>query len=207
MRDGLHTLQTVLVPEQRPDGKVVGIYSLTHDTTRIKEIEERLTQLARIDSLTGIPNRLMFEEILQLALARARRNRAGMALAYLDIDHFKNINDTLGHAAGDVELKEFATRLVGCVRVTDTVARLAGDEFVIIFEQIGDSAEAAALAAKIIDAVHRDIDVTGQPLTITASIGIALLDSPAESAGELLARADQALYQAKRNGRNRYALA
>ncbi|MBV6321998.1 diguanylate cyclase [Duganella sp. HSC-15S17] len=203
----LHTLETTFVPELAADGTVVGIYSLTHDTTRMKEIEERLTQLARIDSLTGIANRLMFEEILQLAVLRSRRNRRPLALAYLDIDHFKNINDTLGHGAGDSVLKEFASRLVGNVRASDTVARLAGDEFVIVLEQVDGPGECARLAAKIIESVRRPFDVAGQPMRITTSIGIALHERNAESPAELIARADGALYAAKRKGRDGYALA
>lgn len=203
----LHTLETTFVPELAADGTVVGIYSLTHDTTRMKEIEERLTQLARIDSLTGIANRLMFEEILQLALVRSRRNRRPLALAYLDIDRFKGINDTLGHGAGDGVLKEFASRLVGNVRASDTVARLAGDEFVIVFEQVDGPGECARLAAKIIESVRRPFDVAGTPMQITTSIGIALHERDAETPAELVARADCALYTAKRNGRDGYALA
>ncbi len=203
----LHTLETTFVPELAADGTVVGIYSLTHDTTRMKEIEERLTQLARIDSLTGIANRLMFEEILQLAVVRSRRNRRPLALAYLDIDHFKSINDTLGHGAGDSVLKEFASRLVGNVRASDTVARLAGDEFVIVFEQVDGPGECARLAAKIIESVRRPFDVAGKPMRITTSIGIALHARDAETPAELTARADGALYAAKRKGRDGYALA
>jgi diguanylate cyclase (GGDEF)-like protein/PAS domain S-box-containing protein len=203
----LHALETTFVPELTPEGKVAGIYSLTHDTTRMKEIEERLTQLARIDTLTGIANRLMFEEILQLAIVRARRNRRPLALAYLDIDRFKEINDTLGHGAGDVVLREFAARLVANVRASDTVARLAGDEFVIIFEQVADAGEAGPLAAKIVEAMHAPFTVAGSPRTITTSIGVALHDGGHESALELVARADGALYAAKRDGRDGYAIA
>lgn len=203
----LHTLETTFLPELAQDGGVVGIYSLTHDTTRLKEIEERLTQLARIDTLTGIANRLMFEEILQLAIVRAKRNRKPLALAYLDIDRFKEINDTLGHGAGDIVLKEFASRLVADVRAADTVARLAGDEFIIIFEQLANADEAGVLAAKIVEAMRVPFEVAGSPRKITTSIGLALHDGEQESMSELVARADGALYTAKRNGRDGYAIA
>lgn len=205
--DCLHTLETTFVPEIAADGQVVGIYSLTHDTTRMKEIEERLKQLARIDTLTGIANRLMFEEILQLAILRARRNRKPLALAYLDIDHFKEINDTRGHGAGDIVLKEFASRLLACVRASDTVARLAGDEFVIVFEQVASVEEAARLAAKIVEAMRVPFSLAGLPRHVTTSIGIALHEGDEEAAEELVARADSALYTAKRNGRDGYAIA
>ena len=205
--DSQHTLETTLVPELGPDGQVLGLYSLTHDTTRIKEIEERLKQLARIDSLTGIANRLMFEEILQLAIVRARRNRQPLALAYLDIDHFKEINDTCGHGAGDLVLKEFASRLTGSVRASDTVARLAGDEFVVVFEQVANVGEAARLAAKMVEAVRPPFTLEGAPRHVTTSMGIALHEGDGESAAELVARADSALYTAKRRGRDGYAIA
>lgn len=204
--DSLHTLETTFVPELGEDGEVIGLYSLTHDTTRMKEIEERLKQLARIDNLTGIANRLMFEEILQLAMARARRGRAPLALAYLDIDHFKEINDTRGHGAGDLVLKEFAARLIGCVRASDTVARLAGDEFVIVFEQVAGAAEAARLAAKIVEAMRAPFTLDGSPRRVTTSIGVALHAGDDETAADLVARADAALYTAKRNGRDGYAI-
>ncbi|ELX08798.1 putative signal transduction protein [Janthinobacterium sp. HH01] len=203
----LHTLETTFVPEIDAAGQVVGIYSLTHDTTRMKEIEERLTQLARIDTLTGIANRLMFEEILQLALVRAKRNRRPLALAYLDVDHFKSINDTLGHGAGDIVLKEFASRLASNVRASDTVARLAGDEFVIVLEQVDGRDEAALLAAKFAEAIRRPFNVAGKAMHITTSIGIALHQREGETPAELVARADTALYAAKREGRDGYAIA
>ncbi len=187
-----------------------------HDVTqrvlyeeKLAASEQRLIQLARIDTLTGIANRLKFDETLQQAMSRSRRNRSAMALAYLDIDNFKTINDTLGHGAGDSVLKEFAIRLIGNVRATDTVARLAGDEFVIIFEQVYMADEAARMAAKIVEAVRTPMTVNGAAMSITTSIGVALYNSERESedAAELVARADRALYAAKRAGRNSYALA
>nr|WP_315249208.1 PAS domain S-box protein [uncultured Duganella sp.] len=205
--DSLRTLETTFVPELGADGEVLGIYSLTHDTTRMKDIEARLKQLARVDSLTGIANRLMFEEILHTAIARARRNRKPLALAYLDIDYFKDVNDTRGHGAGDLVLKEFAARLIGSARASDTVARLAGDEFVIVFEQVANAGEAARLAAKIVEAVRPPFALEGKPQRITTSVGVALHEGDDESAAALVARADSALYTAKRNGRDGYVVA
>jgi diguanylate cyclase (GGDEF)-like protein/PAS domain S-box-containing protein len=204
---GVHTLETTFVPELGADGGVVGIYSLTHDTTRLKEIEQRLTQLARSDTLTGIANRLMFEESLQQAIVRAKRQRQPLALAYLDIDHFKAINDTHGHGGGDDVLKEFAARLGANVRATDTVARVAGDEFIIIFEQVAHVEEAARLALKIVEAIRRPFTVADTLMGVTTSIGLALHAGEGESAAELVARADSALYAAKHNGRDGYAIA
>jgi diguanylate cyclase (GGDEF)-like protein len=175
---------------------------------RTRDSEQRLIQLARIDTLTGIANRLKFDETVLQAMGRSRRNRQPMALAYLDIDNFKAINDTLGHGAGDSVLQHFAMRLAESVRTTDTVARLAGDEFVIIFEQVHNRDEAARLAAKIVDAVRRPMTIAGKPMAITTSIGVALHGhGDDEDPVELVARADRALYAAKRNGRDGHALA
>jgi len=205
--DCLHTLETTFLPDLAPDGRVLGVYSLTHDTTRMKEIEERLKQLARVDTLTGIANRLMFEEILQLAVVRARRSRKPLALAYLDIDYFKVINDSEGHGAGDEVLKEFAARLAGSVRASDSVARLAGDEFVIVFEQVAGPDELRRLAVKIIEAIRRPFTVAGVPRRITTSVGLALHEGDHETPADLVARADSALYAAKRAGRDGYKIA
>jgi diguanylate cyclase (GGDEF)-like protein/PAS domain S-box-containing protein len=196
------SLETTYVPDVQADGNVAGVYALAHDTTRMKEVEEKLIQLTRVDSLTGIANRRMFVEALHLAIERARRSGAPMALAYLDIDHFKAINDTHGHALGDDVLKEFARRLTANVRATDTVARLSGDEFVIILEDLNSDQEVTAVAAKITDAVRAPFEAGDVRLAVTASVGIALFRGPGQSHEELLANADSALYTAKRNGRD-----
>jgi diguanylate cyclase (GGDEF)-like protein len=162
--------------------------------------------LARSDTLTGIANRRMFGETLPLALERARRNGNPLGLAYLDIDHFKKINDTHGHAVGDEVLCEFARRLVEQVRQVDTVARLSGDEFVIIFEDAGAMPEIARLAEKLLAAVRAPFATTAGPLPLSASIGMALFGGAGQTQEMLLANADQALYEAKRKGRDRYAI-
>ncbi|MDB5935626.1 MAG: diguanylate cyclase [Massilia sp.] len=195
-------LETTYIPDLQGDGSVAGVYALTHDMTRMKEVEQELTQLTRVDSLTGIANRRMFVEALHLAIERARRGGGTMALAYLDIDHFKNVNDSHGHAVGDEALKEFARRLAANVRATDTVARLAGDEFVIIVEDLHNEQEVPAVAAKIADAIRVPFEVGGVQLAVTASIGIALFGGDGQTHAELLANADSALYAAKRAGRN-----
>lgn len=179
---------------------------------RLEASERRLDQLTRIDPLTGCPNRRQFEERLPEALARSRRNGALMAVLFLDIDKFKHINDSLGHAAGDAVLKEFAQRLCTCVRVTDTVARLGGDEFVLILEGLHAPAEAEAVAGKILSqmAVPFDIDKDGAPLPVSTSIGLACTSAAGqtpEDAAQMLARADAALYAAKAAGRGTYRVA
>lgn len=199
-------LETTFIPDLQGDASVAGVYALTHDMTHVKEVEEKLIELARVDSLTGIANRRRFVEALYQASERARRHGGAMALAYLDIDHFKNINDTHGHAIGDAVLKEFAQRLLGNVRATDTVARLSGDEFVIIFENLNSEQEVLPVAAKIAKAIRVPFDGAGVPLAVTASIGIALFSGAGQTHEELLASADSALYHAKRNGRDGIAM-
>jgi len=206
--DEARDLQIVYLPDVRPDGTIGGVYSLGTDVTQMKDIERRLSQLVRSDVLTGLANRYQFNEVLPLALARARRAGSGIALMYLDIDRFKSINDTLGHAAGDEVLKAFASRIAQSVRSTDTVARLGGDEFVIVLEGLHGDGEPQFVARKIMANVTRPLEVEGRPLALTTSIGIAwrprvdAADPPA--AQTLLARADEALYAAKNAGRNTF---
>lgn len=206
---GLRTTHTAYVPDIAADGEVQGIYALSSDVTQLKQAELKLKALARSDALTSLPNRLSFNEKIVESMARQQRHSDCLALFFLDIDRFKSINDSYGHAAGDEVLKEFAKRLLGCVRKTDTVARLAGDEFVVILEGLQASVEAAAIAEKIIGAMRVPFDVAGSSLDVTTSIGIAYrpTDAAAETPSDLLNRADEALYKAKDGGRNTYHLA
>ena len=168
--------------------------------------EAELHRLATTDVLTGINNRRMFDDFLPKALARAARAGQQVGLAFLDIDHFKDINDTLGHAAGDQVLVEFARRLTGAVRTTDTVARLAGDEFVIVFEQLSSNTELDVLGRKILDAMHAPFLGEAVQRVVTTSIGIALTTSAAITVDEVMRAADQALYGVKAAGRNGFAV-
>jgi len=171
----------------------------------LKASPRQLEQLARADSLTGLPNRRMFDERLALALARSRRHGTPLALLYMDIDYFKRINDSLGHLAGDAVLKDFAQRLSTCVRTEDLVARLGGDEFVMLVEDAATVPGAEIIARKLIDCVGRPSQVEGTDIAITTSIGIAFCLRPT-NAEELLWYADKALYVAKGNGRNTFHL-
>ena len=203
-------LEWTFVPDVQAQGRVAvavaGVYALAHDMTRVKEAESRLVQMARFDSLTGIANRRLFGELLGQALERVRRQRQVLGVAYLDIDHFKGINDTWGHGVGDEVLKEFAQRLTGCVRVTDTPARLAGDEFVVLLEDVKGAEEAERIGAKIVDAIRRPFATGAGDLAVTASVGIALVhgaDGPPPTQDQVLSWADTALYAAKHGGRDR----
>lgn len=190
-------------PDFDLNGSVVGFYVMTVDVTDAKNIEASLSALARVDTLTGLPNRNQVYERLTEALARSQRSSLPTGCLYLDIDHFKAINDTLGHAGGDEALRQFALRLRSCVRETDLVARLAGDEFVIVLESIEQSEGAAIVARKIIEAMHAPFIIQGVERTVSTSIGFALSDTTDESADGLLHKADVALYRAKREGKAR----
>ena len=171
-----------------------------------QEAERELAAQARTDALTGIANRRMFEEVFALAVGRAGRMGNWVGLAYLDIDHFKTINDSRGHAAGDLVLVEFARRLRHAVRATDTVARLAGDEFVVLFDCLDPAGAPDALARTILDCMRAPFLIDGDSVAVTASVGVALAAGGAGSMDALLGAADQALYEAKHQGRNTWAV-
>ncbi|MES2258413.1 MAG: GGDEF domain-containing protein [Pseudomonadota bacterium] len=194
-------LQATFVPERDAAGAVIGFYLLASDVTALKSVEQRLSDMARYDALTGLPNRYQFNEKLHEALRRSNRSRNPMALAFLDIDRFKIINDTLGHGCGDEVLKEFARRLRRSVREIDTVARLAGDEFVIVLEDLSGQDALAQIGEKILEAMIPPFVLSGGPLDVRTSIGLAYVDEPDVLATDLLECADAALYQAKREGR------
>lgn len=200
-------LQNEYIPDINQKGQVIGLYALSTDVTKLKAIERQLSALARNDHLTGLANRYEFNQRLPDALARAERSGHAIALLFLDIDHFKAINDELGHATGDEVLKEFGSRLVKCVRITDTVARLAGDEFVIVLEDLHSDAEARLVAQKIIVQINLPFMVADVPLKVTTSIGVAFQDRGSITPADLLACADKALYEAKFAGRNQYRVA
>ena len=187
-------------------GAILLRFLLRPMTTRLRETELRLTQLARYDSLTGLPNRAELNERLESALARRHRSGKRLAVLFLDIDHFKLINDTMGHAIGDAVLKEFAKRLLLSVRSTDTVARLAGDEFVVVLEGLGDASEAEKIAQKINERVRAELNIETHHIALTTSIGVTCGFAKDLTSPDLLAMADTALYRAKSQGRNTFAV-
>ena len=205
-KTGERNLQNVYVPDRSADGAVTGVYTLSTDVTALKRVEQQLSALARFDSLTGLANRHQLDQELAAALARTDRSGLALALLFLDVDHFKAINDTLGHAGGDAVLKEVAARLQRAVRATDTVARFAGDEFVVILESLHGQAEAQAIAAKILSQIGLPFDVIGHRTPVTMSIGVAFHRGGTVSSADLLGHADAGLYRAKAAGRNGYVL-
>ena len=186
---------------------MIGVYTSSNDITPLKQVERKLERLAQNDTLTGLPNRHMFNDGIAAALRRSQRSGTQVALLFLDIDGFKRINDSLGHAAGDEVLREFARRLSSCVRATDLVARLAGDEFVIVLEGIHTREECRFIARKIIAAMRGAFRAGDSIVSVTTSIGIALAVGGATTAEALLKRADSALYAAKGLGRDTFEIA
>lgn len=189
---------------RNPEGGIEGYVCVFSDITVIKRAEEQLRYLAHHDALTGLPNRLAFAARLDNALARAKRHNHRAALLYLDLDRFKQINDTLGHEYGDRLLQTVATRARNCVRAEDTVARLGGDEFVLILAEITHPQDAARLARKIGDNINQPIDLDGHKIVASASIGISVYPDDAATAEALIKAADAAMYVAKQQGRNTY---
>lgn len=179
------------------------LYSvILNDITMRKRDEERLKFLANYDPLTSLPNRSLFNQRLERALAHAQRYNKELAVLFMDLDRFKNINDTLGHEAGDSVLKEVAARLMNCVREIDTVARLGGDEFVILIEQITDVRQAGNVGQKLIRVMAEPLLLGGHECSVTASIGISTYPVDGEDGAALLKNADIAMYRAKEQGKN-----
>ena len=196
------------VVERDAGGRAIRLSGTNADITEQKALEAQLQRMAELDILTGLPNRALFNDRLNSALARGRRHASPVALLLLDIDYFKQINDGLGHDAGDAVLQEFGRRLMGTVRLTDTVARLGGDEFTIILEELHSAREAEMIAAKVVAAMVDDFSHAGQSLRVTTSVGVAYLAQPGDQEpASLIKLADQALYAAKAAGRNTYQLA
>lgn len=200
-------VRTSYVPDIDGDGRVRGFFALTSDLTEMKMLELQLAAEARIDALTGLPNRKQFELHLEQALQRANRHRKALALGFLDIDHFKQINDRHGHAVGDLVLKEFALRLHRNLRQIDFAARLSGDEFTLVLEDLEGRRELLVVAEKLLASLTAPLDLpSAKTLAISSSIGFALAE-PDDDACTLLQRADAAMYEAKSAGRGCYRVA
>ena len=178
------------------------------DISERKQAAEQIRQLAFYDSLTGLPNRRLLVDRSANALALAKRHQRMMAVMFLDLDKFKNINDTLGHDAGDELLKEVGNRLTLCVRASDTVARQGGDEFVIMLSEISDARDAERVAEHVIKALAAPVMLCGQPHRTTTSIGVCIFSGTGnEEIQDLMKKADSAMYEAKQAGRNCFRFA
>lgn len=169
-----------------------------------KQEEEQLIYLATHDALTGLPNRALFHDRLSLELVRARRNKQKLAVMLLDLDHFKNINDGLGHTVGDRLLQLVGVRLANLLRKSDSVARIGGDEFLLLLPEIAWIKDATMIAQKVLEAIRKPFIFDGHRIKITASLGISVFPTGSKNAATLIRNADLAMYSAKDQGRNRY---
>ena len=188
-------------------GKIAGVIGLIRDITERKAAEQQIEYQAYHDALTGLANRRLFQEHLTLALALAQRRSRLVAVLFLDLDHFKLVNDSLGHSVGDALLRQVAARLKSSVREGDTVARVGGDEFTIVLQELGKREDAGVVAQKVLRTIADPIDVGGHRLYVTTSIGITLFPDDGDDAETLLKNADNAMYRAKAEGRNMYQMA
>jgi diguanylate cyclase (GGDEF)-like protein/PAS domain S-box-containing protein len=179
-----------------------GYRGVARDITARVHAEEELARMAHYDALTGLPNRVLLQGRLKRAMARADRGKTLLAVIFLDLDQFKEINDSLGHAVGDTVLKETALRLESCLRATDTVARLGGDEFTILLEDVHTTEEISRVADKLLGAISESGEVSGHELHLSTSIGVTVYPIDDHDADTLLRNADLAMYHAKQEGRN-----
>jgi diguanylate cyclase (GGDEF)-like protein/PAS domain S-box-containing protein len=186
------------------DGEITNYVSVMSDISSIKEVEQQLSHMAHHDALTTLPNRMAFMLSLDRAMEHAKRNKTKIALLFLDLDHFKLVNDTLGHDKGDELLKRISERLKNSARAEDVVARLGGDEFVIVLEDIDRPQDAALFAQKIIDAVSKPIQLEKNDLSTSTSVGISIYPDDATTFSDFLRAADSAMYRAKNRGRGKY---
>jgi diguanylate cyclase (GGDEF)-like protein len=209
----VRTGQAHLLERERPDGTVIeirgvplpdgGFVTIYMDITERKRSDAQIAHMARHDALTDLANRALLNQQLEDALAHVKRGQMA-AVHFIDLDHFKGVNDTLGHPAGDALLQAAAGRLASLVRTTDTIARLGGDEFAILQMPIANAAEATALAKRTIATLGAPYELEGRPVSVGASVGIAMAPADGVVADDLMRNADLALYHAKRDGRGQY---
>jgi diguanylate cyclase (GGDEF)-like protein/PAS domain S-box-containing protein len=185
-------------------GRPLEYQSIGEDITERKQAEEQLAHMATHDPLTGLPNRILFNDRLTLALAHARRNQQTLAVMLLDLDHFKGVNDTLGHSVGDQLLQVIGYRLASLLRKSDTIARMGGDEFMMLLPETAQEEDVAKIAEKILEAFREPFEFDDHILHITTSIGVAICPYDGEDADVLMRNADIAMYRAKEEGRDNY---
>lgn len=183
-------------------GEIVGVFGIAQDITARKHTEERLRTMAMQDELSLLGNRAALNSFLDLALDNSEKNGTRVGCVMIDLDNFKQVNDTLGHLVGDKVIQIAANRLARLTRKSDTAFRLGGDEFVVVLESVKDQSGAQAIGERIVEAFHTPITLDGKPITVNASVGIAFSENGANRS-DILRKADAALYQSKRTGKNR----
>lgn len=188
------------------DDQLIYLHGMLTNITNEKHLERRLTYMAFHDDLTGLPNRSLFDDRLELAIARSERQGSGLAVLFLDLDNFKVVNDNLGHSFGDDLIQRVGERLQSVTRETDTVARLGGDEFMVLLEDVADEASAIGVAEKILVRLQPELSLHGERLRVDASIGVAWSAPPHPTPDDLIRFADLAMYVAKHEGKGRYAV-
>ena len=188
------------------NNRVTHYAALFTDITQDRHNEEQVRQLAYYDALTGVPNRRLLEDRLDHAIRHAHRTGLLLAVIFIDLDEFKNVNDSLGHSVGDELLLQFTNRVRGCLREDDTLARLGGDEFIVLLPEMANIEHVLAVADRLIDTGSRPYEVQGHTLNVGCSLGISLYPDDGKTVGELINGADVAMYRSKRDGRNRYHL-
>ena len=197
-------MSVTVSPIKDASGKIIGVSKIARDITHRLESQARIQHLAHYDALTGLPNRTLLADRMQIAIGNAARNSGKLALLFVDLDRFKLVNDSLGHGIGDKLLKAVAERMQGSVRHTDTVSRLGGDEFVVLLGQVKAADDAARVASKLIAVLSKPYEIEEHELRLSASVGISIYPDHGAEAGVLLRNADASLYSAKDAGRNRY---
>ena len=197
-RDGEETaIEDTAAPIHDSGGQVTGAVIVFHGVGAARAMSDRMSHLAQHDQLTGLPNRLLLHDRLNRAIASARRRASSLAVLFLDVDRFKGINDSMGHAAGDELLQSIAGRLTACVRDSDTVCRYGGDEFVVMLSEVACSEDAAFSADQLLAAIARPHRIDDQDLHVTASVGVSVYPADGTDAVTLLRKADLALLRAK----------
>ena len=200
----LHTISLSGRPIFDEEGRFTGYRGTGTDITEQKKVEDQIRHMAHHDALTGLPNRVLLHDRIGRVIAQARRDGKVAALLFIDLDRFKNVNDSLGHQVGDGLLRTVAERLIACVRGTDTVARMGGDEFVVVLAELKQAEDAGQMAQKILAALPQPINIDGHELRVTTSVGICTYPHDGEDVETLMRNADAAMYHAKETGRNNF---
>jgi diguanylate cyclase (GGDEF)-like protein/PAS domain S-box-containing protein len=195
---------TTKLPLHDEAGKVIGLVGVTREINEMRQTEVALQHLATHDALTDLPNRFLLVDRLNQLLSRAHRSNTAFAVLFMDIDRFKDVNDSRGHEVGDLLLRAVAQRLATSVRASDTVARMGGDEFVILLETVRASDEADTVALKVAETVAKPFTIEGQVVSTSVSIGVSFYPENGDDAETLLRSADYAMYLAKREGGSRH---